>query len=55
MSGYRVDVSGIFLDQFENDERALATSQKVENQVAAIWGQIIIEPLESAASFDDEE
>ena len=53
--GYRVDVSGIFQEQFETDEGALATSQKVEQQVAAIWSQIIIDPLESSASFDDEE
>jgi transcriptional regulator with XRE-family HTH domain len=54
-SGYRVDVSSIFQDQFESDEGALATSQKVEHQIAAIWNQIILEPLENAASFDDEE
>jgi transcriptional regulator with XRE-family HTH domain len=54
-AGYRVDVSGIFGEQFESDERALATTQKVESQVAAIWGQIIIDPLESAASFEDDE
>jgi transcriptional regulator with XRE-family HTH domain len=54
-SGYRIDVSGIFQEQFESDEGALATSQKVESQVAAIWSQIIIDPLESAASFEDEE
>lgn len=53
--GYRVDVSGIFQEEFENDEGALATSQKIEHQVAAIWNQIIVEPLERAASFEDEE
>jgi hypothetical protein len=54
-SGYRVDVSGIFQDQFENDEGALATSQKIEHQVNAIWSQLVIEQLEKAASFNDEE
>jgi transcriptional regulator with XRE-family HTH domain len=54
-TGYRIDVSGIFQEQFESDGGALTTSQKVESQVAAIWSQIIIDPLESAASFQDEE
>ena len=54
-AGYRVDVSGIFQQQFETDEGALATTQKVEGQVSAIWSQIIIEPVEQAASFEDEE
>jgi transcriptional regulator with XRE-family HTH domain len=54
-AGYRVDVSGIFQEQFESEGTAVATSQKVENQVAAIWNQIVIEPLETAASFEDEE
>ena len=44
-AGYRVDVSGILQDQFESDAGAIATSQKIENQVISIWGQIIIEPL----------
>lgn len=52
-SGYRVDVSSIFQEQFESDEGALATTQKVEGQVSAIWSQIIIEPLEQAAAFED--
>lgn len=54
-AGYRVDISGIFQEQFETDEGALATSHKVESQVSAIWSQIIIDPLEQAASFDDDE
>ena len=54
-SGYRIDVSGIFQEQFEGDAGAMMTSQKVEGQVAAIWEQIIVEPLLSASSFDDEE
>ena len=54
-SGYRVDVSGIFQEQFESDTGAMTTSQKVESQVAAIWEQIIVEPLQSASSFEDEE
>lgn len=54
-SGYRADVSGIFRDQFETDVGALATTQKVEGQVSAVWSQIIIDPLEQAAAFEDEE
>jgi transcriptional regulator with XRE-family HTH domain len=54
-SGYRVDVSGIFQDQFESDTGAMTTAQKVEGQVGAIWEQIIIEPLRDASAFDDEE
>jgi hypothetical protein len=33
----------------------MTTSQKVEGQVAAIWEQIIVEPLRSASAFDDED
>ena len=54
-AGYRVDVSGIFQEQFESDAGAMTTSQKVEGQVAAIWEQIIIEPLQAASAFDDED
>jgi len=54
-AGYRIDVSGIFQEQFETDTGAMTTSQKVEGQVAAIWGQIIIEPLKEASAFSDEE
>jgi transcriptional regulator with XRE-family HTH domain len=54
-SGYRIDVSGIFQDQFESDAGAMTTSQKVESQVAAIWEQIIVDPLQSASSFEDED
>ena len=54
-AGYRVDVPGIFREQFENDAGAMATSQKVEGQVATTWEQIIIEPLRSASAFDDED
>jgi transcriptional regulator with XRE-family HTH domain len=54
-SGYRIDVSGIFQDQFESDAGAMTTSQKVEGQVAAIWEQIIVDPLQSASSFKDED
>lgn len=54
-SGYRIDVSGIFQEHFESDEGAVGTSQKVESQVAAIWRQIVVEPLNNAASFDDQE
>lgn len=54
-SGYRIDVSGIFQEQFESDTGAMTTSQKVESQVAAIWEQIIVDPLQSASSFKDEE
>ncbi|MBZ0147437.1 MAG: hypothetical protein K8F62_07825 [Pseudorhodoplanes sp.] len=54
-AGYRIDVSGIFQEQFESDAGAMTASQKVESQVAAIWEQIIIDPLQSASSFDDEE
>ena len=54
-AGYRVDVSAILGDQFENDERAITTSVKIESQITAIWSQIVIEPLESAASFEDHE
>lgn len=54
-SGYRVDVSAIFLSQFEGDPNAMTAAEKVEAQVAAIWEQIVIDPLLEAAAFEDEE
>jgi hypothetical protein len=39
--------------QFEFDEGALVTTQKVEGQVSVIWSQTVIEPLEQAAVFED--
>lgn len=54
-SGYRVDISDIFQDHFETDDNALAVLKKVERQVVALWSAIIIDPLETAASLDDEE
>lgn len=54
-SGYRVDVSEIFQEQFESDSGAMTTAQKVEGQVAAIWEQIIVDPLQEASSFVEEE
>ncbi len=54
-SGYRVDVSEEFQDHFETDPDALATAQKVENQVKALWGQIVVDQLLAASAFEEEE
>ncbi|WP_377811143.1 helix-turn-helix transcriptional regulator (plasmid) [Azospirillum sp. A29] len=53
--GYRVNVADIFQAHFEEDQTAIATLKKVEGQVVAIWSQIVIDPLEAAASFSDDE
>jgi hypothetical protein len=53
-TGYRVEISDIFQGHFENDEGAIATLQKVENQVTAIWSQIVIDPLETVAAFEED-
>ncbi|WP_420418008.1 helix-turn-helix domain-containing protein [Pacificispira sp.] len=53
-SGYRVDVSQQFQNHFDTDTDALATASKVENQVKALWLQIVIEPLIQASSFEDD-
>ncbi|UFX46111.1 helix-turn-helix domain-containing protein [Bradyrhizobium sp. 41S5] len=54
-AGYRVDVSSIFQDQFENDPAAMTAAQKTEAQVAAVWEQIVIDPLRASSAFVDEE
>jgi hypothetical protein len=54
-AGYRVDLSGIFQEQFESDAGAMTTSQKVEGQVATVWEQIIIDPLKDTAAFNEED
>lgn len=53
--GYRIDVSDLFQTHFDSNSDALATSVKVENQVKALWAQIVINPLKDAASFEGEE
>lgn len=54
-AGYRVDVSGIFQEQFEDDTSAMMASQRVEGQVATVWEQIIIEPLNDATAFNEDD
>jgi hypothetical protein len=54
-TGYRVDVSSIFQDQFENDAAAMTAAQKTEAQVAAVWEQIVIDPLRESSAFVNEE
>jgi len=53
--GYRVDVSQEFQDHFDTDTDALATAAKVENQVKALWLQLVVEALIAASSFPEEE
>ena len=53
-SGYRVDVSEQFQDHFDNDPDAMATAEKVEAQVNALWNQMIIDRLVESSSFDEQ-
>nr|USU31078.1 helix-turn-helix domain-containing protein [Methylobacterium sp. OTU13CASTA1] len=53
-SGYRTNIADIFQNHFETDDAALVVIEKVGSQVAAIWAQIVIDPLEKAASFTEE-
>lgn len=54
-SGYRIDVSQQFQTHFDTDSDALATALKVENQVKALWIQIVIDALLDASSFEEDE
>jgi hypothetical protein len=53
--GYRVDVSQEFQDHFGTDTDALATAAKVENQVKALWLQLVVEALIAASSFSEDD
>jgi transcriptional regulator with XRE-family HTH domain len=53
-SGYRVDVSQQFRAHFDTEPDALATAVKVENQVKALWIQIVIEALIASSAFKEE-
>lgn len=52
-SGYRIDVSDIFLDHFETDEEAKATLTKIERQLAILWQQLVVSPLREFAALED--
>jgi hypothetical protein len=53
--GYRIDVSQQFQTHFDTDNDALASALKVENQVKALWIQMVIDALLEASSFEEEE
>jgi len=53
-SGYRIDVSQQFQAHFDNDTDAVATTVKVENQVKALWVQIVIDALIASSAFTEE-
>ena len=53
--GYRVDVSQQFQTHFDTNQDALATALKVENQVKALWIQMVIDALLDASSFNEVE
>lgn len=53
-SGYRLDVSDIFLDHFEQDSAAKAASSRVEASLAKIWSDLVIDPLTEAVNFEME-
>lgn len=53
-SGYRIDVSDLFLNHFEEDEAARNAAQKVDSSVIKIWREVIIEPLKEAVAFEEE-
>jgi transcriptional regulator with XRE-family HTH domain len=54
-SGYRVNVSDVFLEYFEGNTKALETAAKVEASLAEIWIDVVIDPLEKAASLEEPE
>lgn len=53
-SGYRVDVSLQFQTHFDTNSDATATTVKAENQVKALWSEIVIEPLIENSAFIEE-
>lgn len=53
--GYRVDVSQQFQTHFDTNQDALATALKVENQVKALWIQMVIDALLEASFFNEVE
>jgi transcriptional regulator with XRE-family HTH domain len=54
-SGYRVDISDILLEHFETDVRAKETLRRVEQQIAGLWQNLVIDPLQNFAIFENEE
>lgn len=52
--GYRIDISDIFLNHFEEDPDALSANQKVDASLMKIWREIIINPLKETVSFEVE-
>lgn len=53
-SGYRVDVSQQFQAHFDTEPDALQAAVKVENQVKALWSQIVIDALIASSAFKEE-
>jgi transcriptional regulator with XRE-family HTH domain len=51
--GYRIDVSQQFQDHFDTDTDARATAEKVENQVKALWKQIVLDSLVEGSAFEE--
>lgn len=54
-SGYRVDISDIFQNHFEEDKNALSARDRVNAALEKGWRDIVIDPLREAADFDSEE
>lgn len=50
--GYRVDISDIFQEYFENDQAARDAANKVELALTKIWIEVVIDPLKEAVNFE---
>ncbi|MCC7598470.1 helix-turn-helix domain-containing protein [Janthinobacterium sp. FW305-129] len=54
-TGYRVDISEIFQNHFEEDDGAINARNRVNASLEKSWTIIVIDPLLDAAKFDSEE
>lgn len=53
-SGYRIDVSDIFKERFEEDAEAITAREIIETSLTQIWNDLVIEPLIEAIDFEPE-
>lgn len=52
-SGYRIDVSDLFLKHFEENESARTATQKVDTLLMKIWHDVVSKPLKDAVYFEE--
>ncbi len=53
-SGYRNDICDIFLEHFEQDSKAIEVNSRIEAALMKIWGDLVIDPLREAVSFESD-